>query len=282
MSLCYFVSDLHGRKDRYHKLFEEIRKEKPCLVLFGGDLLPHGHNLKIGVDRFIHGFLTENLLKLRSDLKDKYPEVLLILGNDDPRINESMIIRGEQEHKLWKYINEKWHAHADHHFFGYAIVSPTPFKLKDWEKYDIEKEMSPFHYPFEMGVYSTDLPDGFLDNTIQDDMNKVIADTIPDKPLFLFHSPPYNTNLDRIFTHRQTSGKMEVVHVGSKAIREFIETTQPPVTLHGHIHESTSITGSWKDHIGKTICFNASHEGPELSIIKFDLENPSHNMRELV
>jgi Icc-related predicted phosphoesterase len=43
------------------------------------------------------------------------------------------------------------------------------------------------------------------------------------------------------------------------------------LTLHGHIHESTALTGSWRDKIGETICFNAAHRGGELSIIKFNL-----------
>ena len=48
---------------------------------------------------------------------------------------------------------------------------------------------------------------------------------------------------------------------------------QPLVTLHGHIHESTRLTGQWKQQTGKTVSFNAAHDGPELSIIKFDIEN---------
>ena len=38
---CFFVSDLHGKIDRYTKLFEAVASEKPQAVLLGGDLLPH-------------------------------------------------------------------------------------------------------------------------------------------------------------------------------------------------------------------------------------------------
>ena len=34
------------------------------------------------------------------------------------------------------------------------------------------------------------------------------------------------------------------------------------------------LTGSWHDEIGNTLCLNASHDGDELSVIFFDLENP--------
>jgi len=63
------------------------------------------------------------------------------------------------------------------------------------------------------------------------------------------------------------------VHVGSVAIRELIEEKQPLLTLHGHIHESTRRTGKWKQRIGRTWMFNASHGGTELSLVKFDTGN---------
>ncbi|HUU04736.1 MAG TPA: hypothetical protein VMZ49_02545, partial [Patescibacteria group bacterium] len=57
------------------------------------------------------------------------------------------------------------------------------------------------------------------------------------------------------------------VHVGSIAIRRFIETRQPLVTLHGYVHESARLTGSWQEKIGRTFCFSAAHDGPELAVV---------------
>jgi Icc-related predicted phosphoesterase len=72
------------------------------------------------------------------------------------------------------------------------------------------------------------------------------------------------------------------VNVGSIAIKEFIEEKQPLLTLHGHIHESTRITGSWKHILGKTISFNASIDTNNLSIIIFDLKNPKNARQEIL
>ena len=72
------------------------------------------------------------------------------------------------------------------------------------------------------------------------------------------------------------------VHVGSIAIKRFIEKKQPHITLHGHIHESARITGSWRDKIGKTYCFSAAHDGPELAIVKFDSDRPEEAERILI
>jgi Icc-related predicted phosphoesterase len=72
------------------------------------------------------------------------------------------------------------------------------------------------------------------------------------------------------------------VHVGSIAIRRFIESCQPLVTLHGHVHESARLTGSWKDRLGRTPIYTAAHDGPELALISFDLEDPEAATRELL
>jgi len=72
------------------------------------------------------------------------------------------------------------------------------------------------------------------------------------------------------------------VHVGSIAVRRFIEARQPLLTLHGHIHESARLTGAWQDRIGRTVCLSAAHDGPELALVRFDLERPDEATRELL
>jgi len=69
------------------------------------------------------------------------------------------------------------------------------------------------------------------------------------KFILVTHNPPYGTNVDRI-----EAGK----HVGSKAIREFIEKTQPLLSISAHIHES-----SGTDRVGDTVIFypGVSYEG---------------------
>jgi uncharacterized protein len=69
----------------------------------------------------------------------------------------------------------------------------------------------------------------------------------PDKqaaiPVILIsHVPPYGTRVDRL-----RNGK----HVGSSAVRSYIEKHQPDVCITGHIHEARG-----EDHIGKTRIIN--------------------------
>jgi Icc-related predicted phosphoesterase len=119
--------------------------------------------------------------------------------------------------------------------------------------------------------------------TIQRDLAKLVRSRNLDRAIMLFHAPPYKTNLDRA----ALDGKMVDhapldVHVGSIAIRQFVEMRQPLVTLHGHIHESARLTGSWSQRIGRTFCFSAAHDGPELALVRFDPDDPASADRELI
>jgi len=52
-----------------------------------------------------------------------------------------------------------------------------------------------------------------------------------------------------------------MTHVGSRAIRAFIERHQPPLVLSGHIHESPRVSGSYRDAIGRTMAINPGQFG---------------------
>jgi Icc-related predicted phosphoesterase len=103
------------------------------------------------------------------------------------------------------------------------------------------------------------------------------------RSVFLFHTPPYGTDLDRAdLDGRMVDHVPMDVHVGSIAVKRFVERRQPMVTLHGHIHESTRLTGAWRQRIGRTWAFNAAHDGPELAIVRFDLHRLEEATRELI
>ncbi|KHK04200.1 metallophosphoesterase [Desulfovibrio sp. TomC] len=56
------------------------------------------------------------------------------------------------------------------------------------------------------------------------------------------HTPPINTAADKVGAG---------AHVGSQAVRDFIERVQPEVCLTGHIHESIAV-----DTLGRTLVVN--------------------------
>jgi len=282
MTNCFFISDLHGRIDRYRKLLNEIRKDKPDIVIFGGDLLPHRLR-KIGnFDDFVSDFLIPKFISLKKELMDRYPKIFLILGNDDFRSEEKKIIEAESL-EIWQYIHFKKAEFTDYKIFGYAYVPVTPFGIKDWEKYDIDIKVRPGCLPLEQGFRTVPPAYDIENSTIQNDINKFIEGKDLSRSVLISHSPPYNSFLDRVALDGLLADNLPMdVHVGSVAIRQFIEEKQPLLTLHGHIHESTRLTGFWKQQFGKTISFNASHDGPELCIVKFDIEEPENAERFLL
>jgi Icc-related predicted phosphoesterase len=119
--------------------------------------------------------------------------------------------------------------------------------------------------------------------TIQKDLEKLVVEDSLSKAIFLFHTPPYQTYLDRAGLDGKIIEHTPVdVHVGSIAVKRFLETRQPLLSLHGHIHESASITGTWREAIGETMAFSAAHNGPELALVRFDPHNLGNAYRELL
>jgi len=119
--------------------------------------------------------------------------------------------------------------------------------------------------------------------TIQKDLEQLAGSEALDRAVFLFHSPPYQTKLDRLSGHVSIRDHAPLdAHAGSIAVKRFIETRQPRITLHGHIHESARITGCWKEQIGRTWTFSAAHDGPELALVRFLPEEPEGATRELI
>lgn len=278
MALFFFASDLHGDPHRYESLYTAILRQRPDAVLLGGDLLP-----SMRANDFLENVLAGGLSSLRRHLGDRYPSVFLILGNDDPRVYESAISRHEND-GLWMYLHGRSQAFGRLRLYGYSYVPPTPFQLKDWERYDVSHYIDPGSVSPEDGFRTVDIPAGEARHaTIQSDLARLVAEDDLRQAIFLFHTPPYQTRLDRAALDGKSFDYVPLdVHVGSVAVRRFIEERQPLMTLHGHVHESARITGAWMDRIGRTVMLSAAHDGPELALIRFDPDDPASVTRDLL
>jgi Icc-related predicted phosphoesterase len=220
---------------------------------------------------------------LKERLGPHYPPIFMILGNDDVRADEDRVKEFESR-SLWTYIHNRCVPWRDYSVYGYACVPPTPFTLKDWERYDVSVYLDPLCVAPEEGWFSVPVQKDRLKlETIQNDIQQLVSGKELSRSIFLFHTPPYNSGLDRAALEgRQEDYAPLDVHVGSIAIRRFIESRQPLLTLHGHIHESSRITGVWKEQIGRTTAMSAAHDGPELALIRFDPDHLDNATRELL
>jgi uncharacterized protein len=287
VTACLFVSDLHGRIERYRTLFTAIAAEAPKAVFLGGDLLPGGmraNRHEAGLSAaFVTDFLGPELALLRDRLDDAYPRFLIILGNDDPCAALGEVEALERE-GLWEHLHGRSVPLEGHPVYGYANVPPTPLLLKDWERYDVTRHVDVGCVSPEEGVRTAAVgPHEVRWGTIERDLRALCGDAILDAAVMLFHAPPYRTALDRAaLGGRSVDGVPLDPHVGSIAIRRFIEVRQPLLTLHGHVHEAPRLSGAWRDAMGRTIMLSAAHDGPELAVVRFDLETPSAATRELI
>ncbi|MBI2576897.1 metallophosphoesterase [Candidatus Woesearchaeota archaeon] len=259
---CVYCSDLHGSRVLYNKLGDIALRKKIDAVIIGGDLCPHAHGELAqaieGQKAFLDGFLNDWL----SALAKKKVRVFLLMGNDDFRCNMP-VLEAMESGGIVSLLHRKKQQLGEFSLVGYSFVPQMPFLLKDWEKLDDEQSRPLTDAARD--VVSMPREEG----TIKDDFKLIRGLSEPSRTIFVFHSPPFNTNLD--VTYRDA-------HVGSKTIRSFIEGEQPPLTLHGHIHESPEVSGSWKDTVGKSLCVNpgSQREKGLLSHVLFSTKDLSN------
>jgi Icc-related predicted phosphoesterase len=282
VTACLFVCDLHGKTDRYLKLFGEIARTRPQAVFIGGDIMPHVCHPDSPED-FLHGCFLKGLEDLRGLLGGEFPRVFTIFGNDDARWAEEPLEEASRQ-GLLSYVHGRGEPFGRWTVYGYSYVPPTPFRLKDWERYDVSRHVDPGCVSPEEGAHSVAFSaDEVRYATIQEDLRELAGSGDPERAVFLFHAPPYDTNLDRAALDGVEVDHVPLdVHIGSIAVRRFIESFQPFVTLHGHVHESARITGSWRTALGRTTAMSAAHDGPELAVVRFALEDPAGAVRELL
>jgi uncharacterized protein len=249
VSTILFASDLHGNRGAYDQLFS---LEADAIVL-GGDLLPYP--LKRGGD----------LLELQTRFVTEYLAAKLatrpcywIPGNDDWELTlpllegKGTLLHGRAAGFLDGYS-----------IAGYGCVPVTPFGMKDFDRYDVKGWEPPTPpkrclWSASDGVKNVSLSDVQARPTIAEDLDRLATLSDPARTIYVIHSPPYATTLDRLYGG--------LTPIGSRAVRTFIDRRQPPLTLHGHVHESPGV-----ERLGKTICVNVGDSMHRLRAVRIDL-----------
>ena len=109
-----------------------------------------------------------------------------------------------------------------------------------------------------------------------------LAGQVPDigRTIFNFHAPPYGTGLDEApaldANMRPTHGGAVMKPVGSTAVREAIGRYQPPLSVHGHIHESRGVV-----KLGRTLALNpgSSYSDGTLQAAVIDLNEKNGKIK---
>ncbi len=266
-----YTSDLHGNKENYQELFELAEQRKAQAIIIGGDMLPIHGPFKYSLQEqqnFIFSYLEPKIRDFRS--RAPQTTIYAMLGNDDWQASNVHLGTLVAKGTLRLLHGEKHELGSGYELVGYAHVPPTPFTIKDGERRDLQKDVADQQRCTACVSQGTKIvvvdPEQYFASvmSIEEELERLPKERDPSRTVYVMHSPPFKTNLDRLFDGRW---------VGSQAIRAFVEKYQPYLTLHGHIHESSEISGTYWDRIGKTICLNPGQSTEELYAVVFELED---------
>ncbi len=271
-----YATDLHGNRKAYQRLFEEAVSSSCKAVVIGGDLLPKKGFIR---DSLVEqrGFIETFLAPLVCMFRENHPgiDVLWMFGNDDWAVNEDILITLDEDGIAY-YLHNRVVETGGLKWAGYANVPLTPFSIKDWERFDTPDQEVPVLFAPAMtssiqGKIPIDIKSDIRTKpTIQEDLNELATRCPANKTIFVVHSPPYGTKLDIMSRHE---------HVGSRALLEFIEKHQPPLTLHGHIHESPAMSGSVSQRIGRTMAINPGGSEQSYCFMLLETTNPEKTLK---
>lgn len=192
-----------------------------------------------GQKKFISTYLRESLKKFKE--ANPKVQVCLILGNDDV-VEVKSEIQALQNENLLIYLEQNV-VQLDKKLFlaGYPYVRPSRGNFYDgWQKNE---------------------------SAIAKDLEALAQLSEPENTIYLCHTPPFGGSLD-IASNKE--------HLGSVALKEFIEKYRPRAVLSGHTHEAHLMSGKVQETYGRTICYNVggNHSRKELKAVIINLENP--------
>ena len=269
-----YTSDLHGSRHHYEETLRLAREEEVRAIVLGGDLAPPAD--PAGQRAFFREFLIPLLRGYAAE--PRAAAIYYIFGNGDWRANEAVL--EESGLPNVRYVHGRALPFLDGAFIaGLAYVPPTPIRLKDWERWEHD-ERSPSARPdgVRSGVDGAVVPFTFAGREEEESLEgelEALGAAIdaalrshaagPEARMVLvFHGPPRGTACDQI-----AGG----THVGSAGARRFLLRRRPALSLHGHIHESPSISGKYLDLLGETLCVNPGQHMDALHGVLFRLDD---------
>ena len=290
-TLCLSVADIHGNKTQYEKIIDLVRQHDIKHVFMCGDLLPkdggswHPENTVRTIAMqaaFINDYFVDYLTRLGN-----ITNVYAIFGNDDFIANYHLVEQRAIPNVT--FLKNQVVKLADDHYdlsvAGYPYVGVTPFLHKDLERWDETPGVLPHKIHRTDGYISEGhehLPVDLKDDqrTIAADLEQLATLSDPSRTIYVCHEAPFDTPLDQIsLANKYIDGQQ--AHIGSHAMRQFIESRQPFMTMHGHIHEAFAESGDFMWRCGKSVSVTAANDfsSETLSYVLFSLGAPADAQR---
>jgi Icc-related predicted phosphoesterase len=259
-----YASDLHSNKDFYKQLYDLTNNFQADEIILGGDLFAYSNSHKEQLV-FMEGFLIPFFQSLNIP-------VSLIAGNTDLAFVFEKL-RNHLSGEEYRFLCNKPHYIGSKiPVFGFPLVTPSPFKLKNFERRDLtnDKVVLESGYVLDRNGNPIKVVGDYL-NTLPSIEEEIKSFSISDS-IWVTHVPPSGGVLD-LLSNKQTAG--------SKAIRQKIIKEKPILSLHGHIHESPKISGKWYEEIGETLSINPG-QGNEFHAVIIDIDSTEINVKHTV
>ncbi|MCS7096730.1 MAG: metallophosphoesterase [Candidatus Bathyarchaeota archaeon] len=289
----YFTTDIHGSEVCFKKFINAASFYKADVIILGGDItgkaiIPITEKADGTFQcRFLGETITVNKGKTLEELTQKirnvgfYPyitsqaEVEELLSNEK-RMSELFTDLSIKELRRWLEFAEKRLKGTKTKCFispgnddipiidqvlnsSECIVNPNEKVVT----IDDDIEMLSLGYS---NITPWKCPRDITDDELYRKINQLTsAIKKPDKAIFNIHTPPHDSGIDlapeldaNMRPKLEPGGRVKMVPVGSKAVKDAILKHQPLLGLHGHIHESKGFT-----KIGRTLCLNPGSEYQE-------------------
>jgi hypothetical protein len=279
----FFVTDLHGSEICWKKFLNAGPFYKADVVILGGDVT--GKAMVPIVQRSNGSWeasLQDHLEAFETDDEiAEFEKRVMNRGYYPIRVSQEEYVAMQEDEDLvdkrFKEVmldgTERWIAMAEDKLAGSGIrviacpANDDMFEIDDLLTHAHVVETGDEEHPIEL--------DGFMMvsmgwtnptpwHTFREAEEPEIATRIqralanasnPETTIFNFHAPPYGSKLDNApalnedLTYK--SGGQALRPVGSTSVREAIESFQPMLGLHGHIHESKGAA-----RLGSTLSLN--------------------------
>lgn len=290
----YFATDLHGSERTFRKFINAGKFYSADVLIMGGDVsgklaVPivreaQGRYRATLPGRTEHVESGDDLQNLQNRLatlgyyfrvmeEDEFKAMLA-----DPAVVEAEFQRlARQRLEAWVDLAETRLAETGIHCYVTGGNDDDPEVLEALKRNGTRSifgcegqvcQIDDSHTLISVG-YSTPTPWHTPREVSDDELGVMIEKLIAQVPdlgqcIFNFHDPPVNSNLDTCPkldwstdppAQIRRAGQVVMYGAGSRSVRQAIETHQPLLGLHGHIHESPGVV-----KIGRTVCINPGSE----------------------
>jgi uncharacterized protein len=293
LTRLFFATDIHGSERTYRKFINAGKFYDVNVIVMGGDIqgklmIPiikeaHGH-YRATLQGTVHKIANEaelQQLQERIGLLGFYSQIMeedeyKLLANQPDEVNKLF-------HKLARERLASWVELAETRLKGTGIKCyVTGGNDDDPEVLEAIKEGGESFIPCEAKFVQIDddhsmASVGFSNptpwNTPREIPDEKLGEIIEgmcaqvkdfEHCIFNFHVPPLDSTLDSCPkldwttdppTPIMSGGQIVFAGAGSQSVRRAIETYQPMLSLHGHIHESQAVI-----KMGRTTCINPGSE----------------------